>query len=234
METIADDVVRELLGGAPPPLPESTSQPAPFDADLPEVGSISGLPLKGETAIAVALTFSVDPEAQSDVITKSIPGAVAGQDDQGNAIIDIPAAAAKQSGAPEGRYFLNRPGLSPQDAYSLAGQVLSYIPAGRITGMVGKSAAKRIAAGGALAAGTSIAQDVVMELMGSDQPVSVPRAVRAGATGMVAEAVQPLQRKVAGAIRRQPGPTMGAAAQAAARQAGVNPGTMTPKAQQAL
>lgn len=113
-------------------------------------------------------------------------------DSSGNIIVTItPEKAAELSRrAPSpiepGEYFIDRPGVSAQDVTDFAPEALLGAllgPAGRIASTAGRAAV--MAAGGA---GESLATDIAAQVFGSEDPVSIQRALISGAAVGVADA----------------------------------------------
>lgn len=138
--------------------------------------------------------FSSTPDQVAGIAQKVLPGSTLRQDVNGSPIISF-----------QGKdYYLNKPGVSRADVLQLAGDMISFAPAGRLSAAIPSMALRApiaAVAGGA----TSVAKDLVSDKLGSGKGVDWERAAITGATGA---ALSPLARSsVEGqprdAIRRQ-------------------------------
>ena len=110
--------------------------------DLPELGANLSAIGTGDFAkdlrISAGLLTSFNPEAQKDIIRKTIPD-VKFEEFNGTTVIELPNGQ---------RSILNAPGLSQSDITSGIAQALSFIPAGRLAAL-GKTLAQRVGIGAA-------------------------------------------------------------------------------------
>lgn len=144
----------------------------PDRSDLPEIGTMSDLPLGQQAKIAGALFTTPDEQARADIIQKAIPGTEVIRGDQGNIIFRLPGGQEAQ---------LNKPGFSQQDFGDFVADVVKFLPTARFAAG-GKTLLRRLARGGTAATATSGAEDVGASLQGSEQGFQGGKAgVTAGA-----------------------------------------------------
>ncbi len=181
--------------GFPNPLMEPIDESAVREGlqtefDFPEIGAakLEGVSAANKASIVGGLAFALDPAQQDDIIRNNIPGAQINTDRFGNRFVIVPR---------EGAFYINRPGMSPQDFIQLGAIGTTAVPAGRAGAAVGAGLGRRIGApvlGRVLGAGAaegalSAAIDQGLRVAGSEQPVNVERAATAALAGGAGEAL---------------------------------------------
>ena len=148
---------------------------APEFADTPEGNTVK---------IALGLLSTFDTKAQQDIIKEAIPDVKFETTADGSVIIEAPT----EDGGTR-RSVLNRPGFSPQDLMTSFAQVLSFIPAAKISSL-GKTLLKKVGIGAAASGATEQGlQEVGVELGRAERdPTSTAIAA---VTGGLSEAVVP-------------------------------------------
>lgn len=148
--------------------------------DLPELGA--GLSAIGtgdfakDLRISAGLLSSFDPEAQKDIIRKTIPD-VKIEEFNGTTVIELPNGQ---------RSVLNAPGLSQADITTGIAQALAFITPARIAGL-GRTLLQRIGIGAAGAGATEAALQATTQALGSEQPLDRGQIALAAALGPAAE-----------------------------------------------
>jgi len=142
--------------------------------------------------LAFGLITAVDPQAQIDIVREQIPS-IKDEDINTN---EQGITTFRIDGKP---FLLNEPGLSDQDASQAIAQaalgIATAFPESMVAGLFA-----RLAAGAIGGAGASILTDVAAESVGSQQGVSVPRALLSAAPGPLLTGGR---RLVAGRVNRQ-------------------------------
>lgn len=224
--------LNQMIRGTPAPRPE-----------LPEFGSepIADVSAGQDLALASRHFLASEPQAQADIVKNNLPGAKVEKQLDGSFIVSYRGK----------KYELNRPGVSHNDAKDLFGQIVAYIPAAKLPGMVSyllkKTGLKttaavsatlpaRAAIAGTGAAATSVAQDIGAATQGSEQGVNFVKAAITGALGGVGEIASPVViagwKKLFGA-----NPSLGYVqngaltqkGQQAAQRMGLDPGNIPPE-----
>lgn len=193
--------------------------------DIPELGT-SGPEVPWYTKEAFkmmgAYAFSAEPEQVADIALKALPGSERKEDKHGNVIIRFN----------DKDYYVNKPGVSQADLFSLLAQTGAFAPAAKFAG-AGKSLGSQILRMFTAGAGTSAGLDYGAEQLGSEQGISGSRALMAGAVGALFQGLSPVAiaawRKVFGtpiAFDPKTG-KLTASGAAQARKAGLDPEDMT-------
>ncbi|MGI9489042.1 MAG: hypothetical protein ACR2RF_24790 [Geminicoccaceae bacterium] len=193
--------------------------------DIPELGT-SGpeVPALSEQGLRMAGAYaaSADPEQIADIALKTLPGSARKEDKYGNVIIRFN----------DRDYYVNKPGVSQADLFSLLAQTGAFAPAAKF-GAAGKTLLGQMARTGLASAGTSAGLDYSAEQLGSEQGISGGRAAVTGAAGVLFQGLTPLAikgwRKIFGApIAFDPKTgKLTATGAAQARRAGLDPEDMT-------
>lgn len=191
---------------------------------VPELGT-SGpdVPAFSEQGMKLfgAYALSPDPKAIADIAIKTLPGSTRKQDEYGNDMVEWKGK----------EYYINRPGVSEADLFKLTADIAAFAPAAMV------SAGPRSVIGRAAVAvptfgGTSVAQDVAAESLGSEQGVDPVRATVTAATGAAGEMIAPIAvkawRRIFGDPRFVRDGQLTDAGLRAAREAGLNPDDLTP------
>jgi len=131
----------------------------------------------GEDALRMGIMAASEPAQVVDIALANLPGSTASQDSQGNPIINWQGE----------QYYAWKPGFRQQDALRLAAQTVPYGAASRVAVQATGGLLSRVAGLLGLNAATSGALDVAAGAAGSQQGVSVPRAVMAGVGGAAGE-----------------------------------------------
>jgi hypothetical protein len=171
--------------------------------------------------VSAAYAASATPEGVADIVEKNLPGAKRSKDANGNLMINF-----------EGKsYYVNKPGASKADLFKLVSDAAAFFPAAKLSSLA-TSLGVRIPAMFATTAATSVGQDVAAQFLGSEQPVDLERAAITGAGGAAFEALTPavaaIWQKIVQNGRYFQGGRLTAEGVDAARQAGVDPNTLTP------
>ncbi|MCK5602015.1 hypothetical protein KAR91_09105 [Candidatus Pacearchaeota archaeon] len=174
--------VQELFTGAQRETPETIS--------LPEIGELQLDDTAQAAQIATGFLSTADPQARREILTNAIPEAQFRTDEKGNEFVSI--------GGQE--FVMNKPGFSATDARNAVAQIVSFIPATRLAGLV-KPLVGRAALGGAGAAGTETGLQAVSQLTGAEGGFEPGRIAVAGVLGGGAETLGP----AAGALKRKAG-----------------------------
>ncbi len=101
---------------------------------------------------------TTEPRALQDIILKNVEGAKGGEDAQGNPYVVI-------NGKP---FYTNREGLSPVDAVGFAGDIIQFLPVGRIASLA-KGIGTRLGIAGLTTGGISAAKETGAQMLGSQQ-----------------------------------------------------------------
>lgn len=165
-----------------PDMPEffpTYSQSRGPGGELPEIGG------KDRSAI------TPDPEAQFDILSKSIPNLQRTTDKFGNMMLKAPGM--------QDWTYLNKPGASARDLDEVGTQTLATLP---LMGWMGGARSLMGTVGRGVVGGTaaSLAQDAGAIAQGSEQGIDPNRAALSGAVGAVAPLVVPLVGGAAGMI----------------------------------
>lgn len=155
------------------------SQSRGSEGTLPELGA------KDRSAI------TPDPEAQFDILSKSIPGLQRSTDKFGNLMLKAP-------GMPDWAY-LNKPGVSARDLDEFGTQTLATAP---LLGWAGKagSVVGNVARGALGMGASSVAQDVAAMAQGSEQGIDKGRAALSSGLGAALPAAIPVVKGVVGGL----------------------------------
>lgn len=148
-----------------------------------EIQAFAPRGIGSQLKLTAGLLSSFSPQAQIDVIKENIPEARFEQDEKGNIIVDIEGK----------RSILNKPGFSGQDAVQALTNILSFIPAAKLTNL-GTSTLARLGLGGSGAAATEQATQEISRLAGSEQERRPMETALAGAIGAGAELVGPARQ----------------------------------------
>lgn len=105
---------------------QSAPKGAVFARDLPEIGEAPELNEFSLDALkrSLAANLITDEVELGKALEQGISGSKLIQDPEGNAVIKMPS----------GEFAINKPGLSGQDFAQFATRMLSFVPAGRLTG----------------------------------------------------------------------------------------------------
>nr|BAR28673.1 hypothetical protein [uncultured Mediterranean phage uvMED] len=124
--------------------------------------------LTKDVILNIGYIANIDQMAQLDMITKQYPGTVVSKDKFDNIMVTLPNGIVKDGN--DRTFYLDKPGLSFNGTVNALGQALLYIPgAGWVSKNVTSGAVKKITAQGFVAAGTSVATDVISASIGSQQ-----------------------------------------------------------------
>lgn len=211
------------------PLPERYAPPGsphkPLQAlDLENV--------KKQARLVGGYTTTPDPQATADIALKTLsevdPEASMDKDQYGNPTITF-----------EGKkYYINAPGASEGDFFTLLGQIGAYAPAIKLS--KARNLFTRMRQMGYLSFATSAGLDVAAGELGSEQGVDWTRALLTGATGALFEGLAPVVVHAWRTILNRPGMFDPATGQLTAKgkelalQAGLDPEMMTRRLSQAF
>jgi len=143
--------------------------------DLPELQSMgapsTGAGVGSELKLGASLLTSMEPEARKDIVKNFIPEATF-EDFEGTTVVTLPNG---------NRALLNAPGLSQADLYGVILEILAFIPAGKVTGLV-KGAASKFGLGAAAGSATEAGKQEISQLVGSEQELDTGDIAIAGLT----------------------------------------------------
>lgn len=150
------------------------------NGELPQMGS------------ALSSSITPDPNAQFDILSKSIPGLAKKTDKFGNMMLKAPGM--------EDWTYLNKPGISGRDLDEFGTTTLATLP---LMGWAGKAGTTgMMMARGALGmGGASVAQDVGAMAQGSEQGIDPGRAAVSAGLGAAVPAALPLVAGTVGALK---------------------------------
>lgn len=152
------------------------SLPVPT-AQTPEITSAMVSPMESLKMFLGTLT-TTDPRALQDIVLKSVEGAQGGEDAQGNPYVVI-------GGKP---YYTNKQGLSPVDAIGFGGDLLAFLPAGKLASMA-KGLFTRLGIAGGASGVISTGKEVGAQLLGSQQQIDTTKIALDTAFGGAGQAV---------------------------------------------
>lgn len=147
---------------------------APYQEGMKSVQFSGATPLQ-QLKLATGFMLNAKPEARIDMIRKTLPEAQISRDMRGNVLVEYKGETA----------FLNRPGADIRDVEDISGDVLKFLPAGKVASVPGNLGG-RVLAGGAASGATQAASDVASGAFGSEQgvdPLGVALATGGGAGG---------------------------------------------------
>lgn len=186
-------------------------------------GPLDALPAVNKLRFQTGIVAASEPAQVVDIALQNLPGATARQDAMGNPIIDWQGQA----------FYAWKPGMRAQDVRRLAMQGFLYGGASKAAHAMTQGAgwlARTLATLGANA-GASVGLDVGAGAAGSEQGVSVPRAVLAGGGAAAAEWFTPLVSRWVSRFGGQSvvddAGTLTIEAQRVLREQGIDPATLT-------
>jgi hypothetical protein len=137
---------------------------------------------------ASAAMMGASDAQMADVITKQLGDRVLRQEKDANG---YPVLVTKGPDGQPQRGYVNKPGLDTQDAWRALYGAAPYVVGGAATGVALKAAPAVVNAlgQGAVAGATSVAGDVGLSGMGSEQGVDIPKAAITAGVGAAAPAV---------------------------------------------
>lgn len=138
------------------------SLPVPT-AQTPEITSAKVGPVESLKMFLGTLT-TTDPRALQDIVLRSVEGAQGGEDAQGNPYVVI-------GGKP---YYTNKQGLSPVDAIGFGGDLLAFLPAGKLASMA-KGVFTRLGIASGASGAISTGKEVGAQLLGSQQQIDTTK-----------------------------------------------------------
>ncbi len=150
------------------------------NGELPQVGSI------------MSSSITPDPNAQFDILSKSIPGLEKKTDKFGNIMLKAPGMADWT--------YLNKPGISGRDIDEIGTQTLATLPLMGLAGRAG-STGLMMARGALGMGGASVAQDLGAMAQGSEQGIDPGRAAVSAGLGAAVPAALPLAAAGLGALK---------------------------------
>jgi hypothetical protein len=147
-----------------PKLPVPTEQ-------TPEITSAMVGPMESFKMFLGTLS-TTDPRALQDIVLKSVEGAQGGEDAQGNPYVVI-------NNKP---FYTNKTGLSPVDAIGFGGDLLAFLPVGRMASMA-KNVATRLGIAGLTSGAISTGKEFGAQLLGSEQQLDTTKIALDAAFG---------------------------------------------------
>ncbi len=167
---------------------------------FPELGTSGpSVPAFSKTGLKLATAYAtqVNPRAVADIAVKALADVDAdvsqGEDKFGNPTIKF-----------EGKtYYINAPGVSEADAFTLLGQLGAFAPAAKV-GSAPRTVFKRILATGFLSSATSITLDAAGNIQGSKQGVDLTSAALIGVLGGALQGIAPAAKGIWRTIFKKP------------------------------
>lgn len=158
-------------------------------ARQPELGTLPEFSAaRDELGLTIGLLTTMDEKAQQDIILEHEPNAIFEKTKDGSVIVEIPTEAGGSR-----RTVLNRPGFSPRDLANSVAQVVSFLPAGKLTAL-GKSITQKFMLGAAGGSATEQAlQEVGMQLGRKERDPTA--TATAGLLGGFSEVAIPLVKE---------------------------------------
>ena len=132
-------------------------------AKTPEITSAMVKPMESLKMFLGTLT-TTDPRALQDIVLNSVEGAQGGEDAQGNPYVVI-------NGKP---FYTNKQGLSPVDAIGFGGDLLAFLPAGKLASMA-KGVFARLGIAGGASGAISTGKELGAQLLGSQQQIDTTK-----------------------------------------------------------
>ncbi len=162
----------------------------------PEISKLGTGNFQRDLKISLGVLATSDPKSQIDIIKKAAPDAKINTDNLGNTFIDFGGG---------NKFILNKPGLSEIDIIRTVGQIIQFIPAGKLVSSI-KTTLPRIFAGAGVAGATELGLQTTAKSLGAEDPFSLQSIGEAsllgGASEVVAPAIQAMklakQRKAVG------------------------------------
>lgn len=146
-------------------------------AETPEITSAKVGPMESLKMFLGTLT-TTDPRALQDIVLKSVEGAQGGEDAQGNPYVVI-------GGKP---FYTNKQGLSPVDAIGFGGDLLAFLPAGKLASMA-KGVLSRIGIASGASGVISTGKEIGAQMLGSQQEIDTTKVALDTAFGGAGQAV---------------------------------------------
>ena len=176
---------------------ERTANLPPEVRRLPEMGAnmsnVGTGDFKKDLQISAGLLSTFNPKAQIDIIKNAVPEAKI-EDFNGTTVIQFPNGK---------KQILNKPGLSQADFTTGMAEVLSYLPAAKLSSL-GRTLMQRVGLASVASGATDLALQGASQSLGSEQPIDKTQTTLAAATGPLGEVVSPaLQSGRQAIINRQ-------------------------------
>ena len=184
-----------MPGAAPKLRPVDFNPFAEFSAaDLPTVGGPLGFSGEFQQATGAGNLSAFKPaladmfgsyQDVANALQKVAPGAKVVKDAKGYEVLELPDGK---------RFAMNKPGVQGHEVASLTGNILSFIPAGRLVRTLGGGS---LLGRAALAAPASAATDAVLQKVAGREEIDPVRMAITAAGGSVGELVAPALGKLA-------------------------------------
>ena len=188
------------------------------------------------------MAFAKTDAGKLGILKRLVPGIEHESDDAGNIVVTIGDDQAAQMRIKPGRYFLNRPGISGQDAYDIVNsgtiELFTSIPGAKLGLKALGKLGQALGLSGGLSAG-SVVQDLLAGGLGSNKGIDEVTAVVAGLFGITGAALAALGNKLIPGMRailRSPlnfddtGRGLNGRGRRAVRNMGADPDTVTNEA----
>lgn len=198
--------------------------------DFPEIGSSpeygrvfhEGKFNSAGLKASAGMLSSTRPEQEVDILRNHFPEAQIEQDSHGHHMVSFPS----------GKYYLNRPGLSPRDITKPVFQGAAYLAATQGAGKLvpAQSLLGQSAVVGGAAGATSLGFDAGASAAGSEQGLNVPQAGVNAVLGGLFEVARPLITPIWRALTAKGTVPDVPQARAALVDAGFNPEELTDEA----
>ena len=210
----------------------AAAMPSSAEPPVEELGAENLPNFKQALVYQLAQVVSRDPEQLGDIVKTMVPNSRLYRLGEGG-----PLAVELPDGK---RFYLNRPGMSRQDAIGLASDLASGIalavPAGRLAKVFGAGRVAQIGVQSLAGMAGSAGLDVAAAGLGSEQGVSVDRMLLSGAGAAGGEFVAPWVGKFVNFMRTVPGARLigwdgklSATGEYAFREAGIDPSSLSPE-----
>ena len=146
--------------------------------------------IPGSGQVGTKLSLGRDDLRKTDIFRQIFGNVDAVLDKYGNSIVTLDDSFSKRFGVPAGKYYLNKPGASPQDVDDIMTTALGELFFARLGGKLGNKIAgktgKILGTGGGAGAG-AVAQDLAAGQAGSDRGIDPQAALIATAFGVGGE-----------------------------------------------
>ncbi len=162
--------------------------------EFPEIeeipNSLRSAIIPGKGQVGMMMSLGRDDLRKTDIFRQTFGNVDAVLDKFGNSIVTLDDSFSKRFGVPAGKYYLNKPGASPQDVDDIMTTALGELYFARLGGKLGSKIAgktgKILGTGGGAGAG-AVAQDLAAGQAGSDRGIDPQAALIATAFGVGGE-----------------------------------------------
>lgn len=146
--------------------------------------------IPGRGQVGMMMSLGRDDLRKTDIFRQTFGNVDAVLDKFGNSIVTLDDSFSKRFGVPAGKYYLNKPGASPQDVDDIMTTALGELFFARLGGKLGEKVAgktgKILGTGGGAGLG-AVAQDLAAGQAGSDRGIDPQAALVATTFGVGGE-----------------------------------------------